>query len=225
MDNDWKSSGHGTLSEQESGARQLFFAHVFSWCAVQFPFRYWLQLFMFQSEFLLGSHCYFLIFLMTPAVSFKRLTAGVMRKRSISCSCWYHFHVVHIAVMCKTYLYKKWNMDFLFFSISKPKLYSPIPCLFPFMFHLTCICKLAVLPQMISLFWWFLYCDYFDLSTFVSSLPFLQSLFASCHYFLPCSTHTYTPFSNTIMNMIEWLKSKNLYNVTTDWWKLVKKAG
>ena len=29
MDNDWKSSGHGTLSEQESRARQLFFAHVF----------------------------------------------------------------------------------------------------------------------------------------------------------------------------------------------------
>ena len=29
MDNDCKSSGHGTLSEQESRARQLFFAHVF----------------------------------------------------------------------------------------------------------------------------------------------------------------------------------------------------
>ena len=29
MDNDWKSSGHGTLFEQESRARQLFFAHVF----------------------------------------------------------------------------------------------------------------------------------------------------------------------------------------------------
>ena len=30
VDNDWKGSGHGTLSEQESRARQLFFAHVFS---------------------------------------------------------------------------------------------------------------------------------------------------------------------------------------------------
>ena len=30
---------------------------------------------------------------------------------------------------------------FLFFSISKPKVYSPIPCFFRFMFHLTCICK------------------------------------------------------------------------------------
>ena len=34
MDNDWKSSGHGTLSEQESRARQLFFGHAcfFSMC-------------------------------------------------------------------------------------------------------------------------------------------------------------------------------------------------
>ena len=59
-----------------------------------------------------------------------------------SYSCWY---VVHIAVMCKTYLYQKWNMDFLFFSISKPKVYLPIPCFFfRFMFHLICICKPAV---------------------------------------------------------------------------------
>ena len=62
------------------------------------------------------------------------------------------------------------------------------------------------------------------LSTLISSLPFLQSLLASCSSFLPCSTHTCTPFSNTIMNKMQWLKSKNLY-VTTDWWKLVKKGG
>ena len=71
--------------------------------------------------------------------------------------------------------------------------------------------------------WWSLYSVYFDLSTLVSSLPFLKSLLASCRSFLPCSTHTYTPFSNTIMNKMQWLKSKNVYNVTTDWWKLVKK--
>ena len=46
----------------------------------------------------------------------------------------------------------KHGVFFLFFSISKPKVYSPIPCFFRFMFHLTCICKSAVLPQMISLF-------------------------------------------------------------------------
>ena len=96
---------------------------------------------------------------------------------------------------------------------------------FRFMFHLICICKPAVLPQMISLFWWSLYRVYFDLSTLISSVPFLQSLLASCRSFLPCSTHTYTPFSNTTMNKMQWLKSKNLYNVTTDWWKLVKKGG
>ena len=62
---------------------------------------------------------------------------------------------------------------------------------------------------MISLLWWSLYSVYFDLSTLVSSLPFLKSLLASCRSFLPCSTHTYTPFSNTIMNKMQWLKSKN----------------
>ena len=54
--------------------------------------------------------------------------------------------------MSKNYSYKKWNMNFLFFSISKSKVYSPIPCFFfRFMFHLTCMCKPAVLPQMIVL--------------------------------------------------------------------------
>ena len=41
------SSGYSTLSEQESRARQLFFAHIFSRCAVQFPFLYlhhWIQI-------------------------------------------------------------------------------------------------------------------------------------------------------------------------------------
>ena len=71
--------------------------------------------------------------------------------------------------------------------------------------------------------WWSLYSVYFDLSTLVSSLPFLKSVLASCRSFLPRSTHTYTPFSNTIMNKMQWLKSKNVYNVTTHWWKLVKK--
>ena len=126
--------------------------------------------------------------------------------------------------MCKTYSYQNETWCFLFFSISKPKVYSPIPCFFRFMFHLTCICKSTVLPQIISLFWWSLHSVYFDLSTLVSSLPFLKSLLASCCSFLPCSTHTYTPFSNTIMNKMQWLKSKNLYNITTDWWKLVKKS-
>ena len=37
MDNDCKSSGHGTLSEQESRARQLFFAHVFLDVLFSFP--------------------------------------------------------------------------------------------------------------------------------------------------------------------------------------------
>ena len=45
---------------------------------------------------------------------------------------------------------------------------------FSFYVHLTCICKPAVLPQMISLFWWSLYSDYFDLSTMVSSLTYYK---------------------------------------------------
>ena len=149
MDNDWKNSGHiGTLSEQESRARQLCFPHVFSWCTVQFPFlylRHWIQLFMLI----------------------------------------YHFHVVHIAVMCKNLFISIMNMDFLYSSIGKPKVYSPIPCFFPFMFHLTCTRKPAVFPQRIYLFWWslnifwFIHIDFFfTLSTesvgFVSFLSSMQ---------------------------------------------------
>ena len=118
------------------------------------------------------------------------------------------------------------EMDFfVLFNQQTQSLFTNTMFFFCFMFHLICICKPAVLPQMISLFWWSLYRVYFDLSTLISSLPFLQSLLASCRSFLPCSTHTYTPFSNTIMNKMQWLKSKNLYIVTTDWWKLVKKRG
>ena len=60
MDNDWKNSGHGTLSEQESRARQLFFLMFFSWCTVQFPFlylRHWIQLFMLIILVSCCSHC------------------------------------------------------------------------------------------------------------------------------------------------------------------------
>ena len=54
------SSGHSTLSEQESRARQLFFAHVFLMCcSISFPL-------------------------------FASLNSN-------------HFHVVQIAVMCKTF--------------------------------------------------------------------------------------------------------------------------
>ena len=52
MDNDWKSSGHGTLSEQESRARQLFFAHdfldaLFNFlsfiCVIEFSYHFHVQ--------------------------------------------------------------------------------------------------------------------------------------------------------------------------------------
>ena len=141
-----------------------------------------------------------------------------------SLSCWYHFHVVHIAVMSKTYSYQKWNMDFLFFSISKPKVYSPIPCFFsfyvPFHMHVQTRCASSndffVLMVLTQCLFWFIHIGFF--------YTLLKSLLASCRSFLPCSTHTYTPFSNAIMNKMEWLKSENLYNVTTDWGKLVKKS-
>ena len=73
----------------------------------------------------------------------------------------------------------------------------------------------SVLMVLIQWLFWFIHIGFF--------FTLLQSLLASCRSFLPDSTHTYTPFSNTIMNRMEWLKSKNLYYVTTDWWKLVKK--
>ena len=140
-------------------------------------------------------------------------------------SCWYHFHVVHIAVMCKTYLYQKWNMDFfVLFNQQTQSFFLPIPC-FVFSFyvlshmHLQTRCAssndFSVLMVLIQGLFWFIRIDFF-FTLFTKSVGFVS-------FFLPFSTHTYTPFSNTIMNKMQWLKSKNLYNVTTDWLKLVKK--
>ena len=74
----------------------------------------------------------------------------------------------------------------------------------------------SVLMVLIQCLFWFIHNGFF--------YTLLKSLLASCRSFLPCSTHTYTPFSNTMLNKMECLKSENLYNVTTDWWKLVKKS-
>ena len=86
MDNDWKSSGHGTLSEQESRARQLFFAHVFflMCCSISFP--------LFA---LLNSAIHVDIIFMLFTLQ----------------SCVKHIHI------------KNETWIFLYFSISKPKVY------------------------------------------------------------------------------------------------------
>ena len=117
-----------------------------------------------------------------------------------------------------------WN--FLFFSISKPKVYSPIPCFFfvlcsishafanPLCFLKRFLCFDGPYTVFILIY---PHCNWFLLYPFYKVYLLRRS-------FLPCSTHTCTPFSNTIMNKTEWLKSKNVYNVSTDWWKLVKKS-
>ena len=66
----------------------------------------------------------------------------------------------------------------------------------------------AVSSNDLYLFWLSSYSVYFDLSTSVSSLPCWQSLLASCRSYLPCSTPTYTLFSNTIMNMMNTMIEK-----------------
>ena len=100
----------------------------------------------------------------------------------------YHFHVVHIAVMCKTYSYQKWNMVFfLFFSISKPKVYSPIPCFFR-------LCSIS--------------------HAFANPLRFISPMQHS---------HIHTVFKH-YHEQDAMIEKQNLYNVTTDWWKLVKKS-
>ena len=48
-------------------------------------------------------------------------------------------------------------------------------------------------------------------------IGFFLTLFtnrALCRSFVPCSIHTYTPFSNTFLNKVQWLKSRNLCTVT-----------
>ena len=160
MDNDWKSSGHGTLSEQESRARQLFFAHVFSWCAVQFPFLYlcyWIQL-----SFSCCSHCS-------------------------------HVENLFISKM-------KHGFFFLFFSISKPKVYSPIPCFFSFYvpshMHLQTRCAsskkknyFSVLMVLIQCLFWCIHIGFF-FTLFTKSVGFLSFIFPMQH------SHIHTVFKH-----------------------------
>ena len=130
-----------------------------------------------------------------------------------SYSCWCRFHVVHIAVMWKTYSYQKWNMDFFVLFNQQTQSLFTNTMFFPFMFHLTCICKPAVLPQMISLFWWSLYSDYFDLSTLVSSLPFYKVCWLRVVLFSQTAlthTHRFQTPSWTRWNQ----GSKNLFSNT-----------
>ena len=175
MDNDWKSSGHGTLSEQGSRARQLFFAHVFLY------------------------------------VLFNFLSFICVTEVSLSC-----FMLFTLQSWVKLIQIKNQTRIFVLFNQQTQSLFTNTMFL-RFMFHFRCMCKPAVLPDfsvlmvLIQCLFWFIHIGFF--------YTLLKSLLASCRSFLPCSTHTYTPFSNTVMNKMEWLKSENLYNVTTDWWK------
>ena len=118
----------------------------------------------------------------------------------------------------------KHGFSFVLFNQQNPKFIHQyhVFCSFyvPFHMHVQTRCAssndFSVLTALIQCLFWFIHIGFF--------YTLLKSLVASCRSFLPCSTHTYTPFSNTIMNKMEWLKSENLYNVNTDWWKLVKKS-
>ena len=53
-------------------------------------------------------NCFLLMFFLDALFNFLSFICVT----EFSLACWYHFHVVYIAVMSKTYSYQKWNMDF-----------------------------------------------------------------------------------------------------------------
>ena len=86
---------------------------------------------------------------------------------------------------------------FVLFNQQTQSLFTNAMFFFPFMFHLTCICKPAVLPQMISLFWWsfiqwlfLIYPHWFLLYPFTKSVGFVS-------FFSPMQhSHIHTVFKH-----------------------------
>ena len=115
-------------------------------------------------------NCFLLMFFLDVLFNFLSFICVT----EFSLACWYHFHVVHIAVMSKTYSYQKWNMDFFVrsFQSANPKFIQQYHVFFFVLCSISHACASPGLPQMISLFWWSLYSVYFDLSTLVSPIPF-----------------------------------------------------
>ena len=82
-------------------------------------------------------NCFLLMFFLDVLFNFRSFICVT----EFSLACWYHFHVVHIAVMSKTYSYQKWNMDFyVLFNQQTQSLFTNT-MFFCFMFHFTCMCK------------------------------------------------------------------------------------
>ena len=131
-------------------------------------------------------NCFLLMFFLDVLFNFLSFICVT----EFSLACWYRFHVVHIAVMSKTYSYQKWNMDiFVLFNQQTQSLFTNTMFFFLFYVPFTCMCKPRSSSKfMISLFWWSLYSVYFDLSTLVSSKVFWLSIVLFSHAAL---THTH----------------------------------
>ena len=74
----------------------------------------------------------------------------------------YHFMLFTLQSCLNLFISKMKHCVFCSFQSANPKFIHQYHVFFRFMFHLTWICKSAVLPQMISLFWWSLYSVYFE---------------------------------------------------------------
>ena len=88
----------------------------------------------------------------------------------------YHVEIIFMLFTLQSWVklihIKNETWIFVLFNQQTQSLFTNTMFFFRFMFHFRCMCKPAVLPQLISLFWWSLYSVYFDLSTMVSSIPF-----------------------------------------------------
>ena len=200
MNNDWKSLGHGTLSERR--ARQLFFAHVFflMCCSISFP--------LFE---LLNSAIHVdIIFVLFTLQSCVKLIY-IKNETWKFLSGWRWERIV--------------EMVFFVLVNQQTQSYLPIPCFFfRFMFlsyafaNPLCFLKwFLCFDGPYTGFIWFIHIDFF-FTLFTKSVGFVS-------FFSPMQhSHIHTVFKH-YHEQDAMIEKQNLYNVTNDWWKLVKKGG
>ena len=94
-------------------------------------------------------NCFLLMFFLDVLFNFLSFICVT----EFSLACWYQFHVVHIAVMSKTYSSQKWNKDFfVLFNQQNQSLFTNTMFFFV-LCSISHACANPGLPQMISLFW------------------------------------------------------------------------
>ena len=134
-------------------------------------------------------NCFSLMFFLDVLLNFLSFICVT----EFSWLCWYHFHVVHIAVMCKNIHIKNETWIFCTFRSANPKFIHQYH-----VFFLLCSIWHAFANPLCFLKWFLCFDSPYTVIILIYPHWFLlyplQSLLASCRSFLPCSTHTYTPF-------------------------------